>query len=271
MQHVVKPLINGRALALGAVSSAVFAILMFGLSYLLASDDFFRSQDYPGTLGQVFLVAAAVCFAMLAIWGTWGAWYFFRLERRRQAAARGMIAHTLLATEQPFPPAGPLALPEMIGIRAKWTLKLIAWPGIALNVIAVSASEAVDHGIWSVRFFLTLLAALATGGLFAHLLAGEMQIEVTGDQLTVRVAGIEERIVPWEQARLFAITRGRHATVSYELASSQASAPWVWVRPGTFSARLFEPTIPQEEYDHQMEALLALVAAKTRLPLYDLR
>jgi hypothetical protein len=270
MQHIVKSLVNGRALAFLALFSTAFAILLFGLSYWLASSDFSRGPGSPGILGQALLLAFAVLSVLLAILGTWGAWFWLRLERRRQAAARGSSAHTFLATEQPSPRTVPLSLPVIIGIRAKWTLKLIAWPCVALFVIAAAASEAFDHRVWDVRFFLALLVALGTGSVCAHLLMGERQIEGTDDQLTVRVASLEET-VPWEEARLFAITRGRHATLSYELASSQASVPWVWVRRGTFSARLFEPTIPQYEYDRQMEALLALVAAKTGLPLYDLR
>lgn len=137
-------------------------------------------------------------------------------------------------------------------------------------VIAISVSEALDHGVWDLRFFVALLGALLSGSFFVHLFTGERQIEVSDDQLTVRVGSVEQT-VPWEDARLFAITRSRRATVSYELASCQASVPWVWVRPGTFSARLWEPTIPQYEYDRELEALLALVAAKTGLPLNDPR
>jgi hypothetical protein len=270
MQRIVRPLVNGRVLAIVAIFSAAVAILLFGLSYWLASSDFGSGPGSPGILGQGLLLAFAVICVLLAIWSTWGAWFMLRLERRRQAAARGSSATTRLATEQLSPRTVPLALPVVIGIKAKWTLKLIAWPWVALLVIGASASEALDHGVWDIRFFLALLGALGTGVFFSHLFTGERQIEVTDDQLTVRVGGLEET-VPWEEARLFAITSGRHATVNYELSSSQARAPWTWVRPDTFSARLFEPTISQYEYDCQMEALLALVAAKTGLPLHDLR
>jgi hypothetical protein len=270
MQRIVKPLVNARVLAFTAIFGTTFAILLFGLSYWLASSDLSRGPGSPGILGQALFLALAVICVLLTIGSTWGAWFFLRLERRRQAAARGSSAHTFLATEQPSPRTVPLSLPVIIGMRAKWPMKLIAWLWVTLFVIA-GASEAFDHGVLDVRFFLGLLAALGGGSFFAHLFTGERQIEVTDDQLTVRVGSIEEQTVPWEEARLFAITRGRHATVSFELASSQASAPWVWVRPGTLSARLFEPTIPQYEYDRQMEALLAIVAAKTGLSLYDLR
>lgn len=269
MQRIVKPLVNGRVLAFLAILGAAFANLLFGLSYWLASSDLGRGPGSPGILGRALLLALAVFGVLLASCGTWGAWFFLRLERRRQVASHGSGALTFLATEQPSPRAGSLVLPVIIGIRAMWALKLIAWPWIALLMIA-SASEGLDHGVWDVRFFLGLLVALGTGSVFASLLMGERQIEVTDDQIMVR-AGLDEQTVPWEEARLFAITRGRYATVSYELASAQASIPWVWVRPGAFGARLFEPTIPQYEYDRQMEALLALVAAKTGLPLCDLR
>ena len=270
MQRVVKPLFNGRALASVAIVSAAMAILTFGLSYWLAFGDFGRG---PGSLGlfiPALLLAFGVLFVFFAIWSTWGARFMLRLERRRQTAAGGSSAHTFLATEQPFPRTVPLSLPLIIGMRPKWAMKLIAWPCVALLVTALSASEAVDHGVWDDRFFLALLAALGAGVFVAQHSMGERQIEVTDDRLTVRVGSIEET-VPWEGARLFAITSGRHATLAYELSSPQARVPWIWVRPDTFSARLYEPTISQYEYDRQMEALLALVAAKTGLPLKDLR
>jgi len=269
MQRIVKPLVNGRELAFAAIASTAFAIPLFGLSYWLASSDLSRGPGSPGILFQAFLLASAVLFVLLAIWSTWGARFMLRLERRRQAAARGSGAHTFLATELPSPRTVPLSLPVIIGIRAKWRLKVIVWPWVALLVLA-AADDAFNHRVWDVGLFVAVLGALGAHSFLAHLVTGERQIEVTDDQLTERVGGLEET-VPWEEARLFAITRGRHATVSYELASSQASVTWVWVRPGTLSARLFEPTIPQYEYDRQMEALLALVAAKTGLPLYDLR
>src|SRR5262249_2498100 len=128
--------------------------------------------------------------------------------------------HASLATEQPTLRTVPLSLPVSIGIRAKRAVKLLAWLWVALFVGIASAGEAFDHGVWDVRFFLALLAALGGGSSLALLLTRGWQIDVTDDQLTVRVASLVERTVPWEEARLFAITRGRHATVSYELASS---------------------------------------------------
>lgn len=128
MQRMVKPLVNGRVLAFVAILSIAVAILAFGLSYWLASSDLGSGPSSPGILGQALLLAAAVLGVVLAIWSTWGAWFFLRLERRRQAAAGGSSAHTFLATEQPASCTIPLAVPVTIGIRAKLVQKLIAWP-----------------------------------------------------------------------------------------------------------------------------------------------
>lgn len=121
----MKPLVNESSLAFAAIASTAFAILS-GLSYWLVSSDFNRGPGSPGILVQAFLLASAVICVLLAIWSTWGAWFMLRLERRRQAAARGSGAHTFLATEPPSPRTVPLALPVIIGIRVKWAVKLIA-------------------------------------------------------------------------------------------------------------------------------------------------
>jgi hypothetical protein len=270
MLPIVKPMINGRVLAFGVILSIAFAILSFVLSSLVVSSAFGLGPQSPGILFQSLFLALGVVSVLLAIWCTWGAWFWLRLERRRQAAAWRSPAHNFLAAEQPALHTGELALPLTISLRARWPMKLIVWPCVPLFAIIAAANAAPDHVIWDLRVFFALLGALGAGSGLALLLTGERQLEVTHDHLTLRVGGTKYT-VPWEEAWLFAITRGRRATLSYELASSEASVPWAWVRPGTFSAYLFEPTIPQYEYDYQMEALLGLIAARTDLPLCDLR
>jgi hypothetical protein len=271
MPPIVKPMINGRVLAFGALFSAALAILCFGLSSWMISSDFSLGPGFPEILVLAPFLVLGVVSGLLALGSTWGAWFWLRLERRRQAAAWRSPSHTILATEQPSPPTVSLSLPMIISIRARWPMKLIVWPWAALLVISVAAGGAIDHGVWNVGFFLNLLAALAAGISLTLLFTGERQLEATDDHLAVRVGSRTKQAVPWEDAWLFAITRGRHATLNYEVASSLASVPWTWVRPGTISAYLFEPTVPQYEYDLQMEALLGLIAAKTGLPLNDLR
>jgi hypothetical protein len=267
---MVKPRVNGRVLAFAAVGSAACAILMVGIAVWLASSDVPSVPGPAGPLVQVLIPAEAVAFVLLAIGCARSAWFGLRLERRRQAAARGLSAHPVLATEQPVARTAPLTLPVRLGLRATWRLQLLVWPWVALEVIAVGAGEPLAHGVRGVHFFLTLLGALATGSFCACLVTGERQLDVTAQHITLQLASLQET-VPWEEARLFAILRSRRGTVSYELASAQASVAWDWVRPGSGRARFFAPTVPHDEYDRQMEALLVLVVAKTGLPLYDLR
>ena len=269
MTNAVKPTPNAEILASVAGFAALLAILALWAAYGGMTGEL-GLPKFGWGIGTAALFASAVISVVLAIGSRWSARFWWRLEWRRQAAARGIGADNFLANEQPSSRTVPLSLPVIIGMRAKWPMKLFAWACVA-PLIAVTASEAADHGVWDVRFFSALLGVIGTVVFFMPIHTGERQIEVTDDQLTVRVGRLEEETVPWEEARLFAITRGTHATLSYELSSSEARVPWIWVRPDTFSARLFEPTIPQYEYDRQMEALLALIAAKTGLPLYDLR
>ncbi len=56
-----------------------------------------------------------------------------------------------------------------------------------------------------------------------------------------------------------------------EVSSANVVPRWVRLRPRSFAALFFEPTIPFAEYDRQMERLLAIITVRTGLPLYGLR
>ncbi len=57
---------------------------------------------------------------------------------------------------------------------------------------------------------------------------------------------------------------------SYEVAGPKGVIQWSYpVRNTWYNAVV--PTIPLKEYDKQMQAVLAIIAMKTHLPLYDLR
>jgi hypothetical protein len=73
--------------------------------------------------------------------------------------------------------------------------------------------------------------------------------------------------------RLFAIRgRGKQGTPAtrYELATERWAVEWRRLRHVRWYS-FEQPEFPFDEYDRQMEALLSLLAAKTGLPLYDLR
>ncbi len=103
---------------------------------------------------------------------------------------------------------------------------------------------------------------------------GRQQIKVTEGGLAAR-NGIQTSRVLWHEACLFVMygtfsAQKNGAAITYELSSARDIVRWTWVLRKTHWVGL-EPTIPRDEYNRQMQALLSLVAAKTGLPLYDLR
>jgi hypothetical protein len=104
---------------------------------------------------------------------------------------------------------------------------------------------------------------------------GSQQLTVTEDGLTSRFMGRAASSISWKEARLFARYRTfgaqkSGAALTYELSSARDTVRWTWVRHPTYAVGL-KPTLPPEEYNRQMVALLSLVAAKTGLALYDLQ
>ena len=74
----------------------------------------------------------------------------------------------------------------------------------------------------------------------------------------------------WNDARFFSLHGGVRSKrlFLYELSSMKGSVVWMELRS---SSLLLKPLVPFEYYQQQMNALSELVAAKTNLPLYDLR
>lgn len=85
--------------------------------------------------------------------------------------------------------------------------------------------------------------------------------------------GCNLRTIKWSEARLFAIYPSRKPSDLpryYELSGKDAIVRWRRMRPDA-PFRFTKKPASFDEYDRQMEALLSLIAAKTGLPLYDLR
>ena len=78
----------------------------------------------------------------------------------------------------------------------------------------------------------------------------------------------------WSEARLFAI-RGADKlgspALEYELASATKVLTWRHLRHSRRWWSFYKPPLSFEEYEQQMAHLLEFIAAKTNLPLYDVR
>ena len=67
------------------------------------------------------------------------------------------------------------------------------------------------------------------------------------------------------------IKKYRHP-IMFELSSAHDVVRWGWMRRNSMRVIFFaRPASSAQEYERQMQRLLSLIAAKTGLPLYDLR
>jgi len=208
--------------------------------------------------------------------------YWKRIEQRRFAAVQGN--QLFLAVEQPTHDGAPLPLPITIKLRHNKGTILLG-TGATLLMAMLFAGWLT----WAISYFLPLVtdhlliflvvfsivAVFMLIGLFAIFLSplGRPQITVTEGGL-ISNHGMKV-IMPWNEAHLFAMygTFGAQksgSAITYELSSARAIVRWTWILRRTLSPGL-EPTIPHDEYNRQMQALLSFVTARTGLPLYDLR
>lgn len=210
--------------------------------------------------------------------------YWKRIERRRLAAAGG--DRSLLAVEQPIANPAALQLPYTITLRrSKESISLLIGIALVFALLMAGIFAWLNDGFLFIspdRFhnFLVLFAitaALMVIGLLAIFLSplGHQKVEVTEQGLSARYGG-QRGAVRWEEARLFAMynTWGAQksgSSITYELSSATAIARWIWVqRPNLFGMSMVS-TVPFDEYNRQMQALNALIVARTGLPLSDLR
>lgn len=203
-----------------------------------------------------------------------------RFEQRRHEAAGGNTLLVGLATEQPAPDESALVLPLTIRLTPRWTTifswSAVLWIPSALYFSLVSPGS-VRSNLLLIVFASTAISASVAGCLIwvgYHY----CKIEVTEEQLVVQQAK-SRKSIKWQDARLFAIfpahllSKKAYMPINYELSGVYEIVRWPRVRqtmPFTLS-KLVKPTIPFNEYEQQMDALLSVIAAKTHLPLYDLR
>ena len=186
--------------------------------------------------------------------------------------------HPLFATEQPVPDETALITPITIQLRLNSRLFLL---GLAVLMVPATMILLVVEAVLSMTMHLQFplpLTAIAIGICFVRLTifvlrrAGkpsfghqahidEQGITVTKNKITTRV--------DWRTARLFTLNANELFRV-YELINDETVVRWHWPLNRNSLLSFYQPVIPQEQYDQQMQALLALVAAKTGLPLYDI-
>lgn len=204
---------------------------------------------------------------------------FRLLEPRRQPAARaGAIGeHTSgLTNPQPVPDASALPLPWTIRLKPRWQGVLLVITALWLAQVGLFGAAALGWGLNGLVPWLVLLGFTLFTGLVGLLLVvgGAHRLVASEEGLRVLVGPTHSPLLRWEEARLFAIPTGRSKAgppIQYELSSPASILRWPWVRRGSLSWLNHTPELAWADYDHQMEALLSVIAARTGLPLHDLR
>ena len=200
----------------------------------------------------------------------------------------------LVADEQPAPNLHALTPPLTIGQRPKRSTFLIffgimfgsmvAALIVVLAVIPHLLPPSPNHHPLPPAFYWILIGVmlffmlLYCGIIFAVFYAKvRQQVTITQDGLIKMGMFHKTHSVPWRDARLFAINGvygsfGYKQPVVYELSSENDIIRWGWMRRNNARVMfLARPTVSPEEYERQMQGLLSMIAAKTNLPLYDLR
>jgi len=226
-----------------------------------------------GGLNGLTRVWGTVVFAAgIGGWSFWQARRWQGINARRQAVARGESKLASVAPEQSISDATALPLPHTIRLRPRMLQNVLlgaAFVGLLLLAQWVYSLLTRDESQWLA--VLIVAGVVVAFGLLAGLI-GHPRITVTTYGLEVR-GHVQGGQVPWKQARLFAIREGGKPgtpATHYELASESGAVEWKRLRRLRWYS-LQQPDLPFDVYDPQMEALLALIAAKTGLALADLR
>jgi hypothetical protein len=202
---------------------------------------------------------------------------------------RGDTSRARLADEQPSKRGSKPALPFSVQLRpdsrrvATYVLIVLGGLEVVLLIEAVvglrgSLREAAHYMLISLLAVLLFMVPMICA---LFIVAAHQRITLKADSLIVRLAMSyqDQQAMAWDDAQVFTISPPGEVgspPLRYELVGRRCAVRWVRAqerlpfRP-LDALMATKPTVPFEEYDRQMDALLGLIAEKTGLPLYDLR
>lgn len=263
---------------------AILAVAGFIL-FMIAMALFQHFSARPGhssnlvSFGNVFLFLALAMFimALILIPVLFRVWK--RIDQRRELVRQG--DRSLLAKDQPVPNEFALQLPITIRLRWKPRFFLVFMASIvvpftiALAIISIVSGRGnpVSLLIFGIAMAIFLLIFIAMGAITMRKMKAvtRYQIEANEYGLIVLFNG-QVTIINWQEAQLFAVSgiNKPRRPMMYELSNPEMVARWMWLPRNMYPFYPLEPELPYEEYNRKMQALLAFIAAKTHLPLYDL-
>ena len=253
----------------------VFGIL-FGVLLLVGNIAFhwYTRDDFLTTFNDIWLVFLCL---FIGIGGNLAIPTYERRVKLFIAAREGRFNVVPQAIPQPVPDSTALSIPTTIELISRrrvilgWVIAIYAIIAIILApVLMVVSKIAPDESYVTIfcisgTFFYVLVASMLIA------LAPHQTIRVTEAGLTVR--SNDSHTIAWADARIFALVSGRQQTRGtriYGISSGRSTVRWTH-RPRAHWYSTMVPTTSDEEYQRQMEALLSYAAARTGLPLLDMR
>ena len=250
--------------------------ILFGVLLLVGSIAFhwYARDDVLTTFNDAWL---AFVFLLIGISGNLAIPTYQRRVTLFRAAQEGQFDVVPQTIPQPVPDSSSLSIPATIELVSRrrvilgWVIAIYAIIAIIFLPVLMLVSKVVPDTLYINVFWIfgTFFYILVASMLIA--LAPHQTIRVTEAGLTVRSNDLHT--TAWEDIRIFAIVSGRHQTHGtriYAISSGRSTVRWTH-RPRAHWYSTMVPTTSDEEYQRQMEALLSYAAARTELPLLDMR
>jgi len=214
-----------------------------------------------------------------------------RFRRRStlfEAAYASPTGNVPMVANQPVPDNSPIFSPITIRRRIRWPIALAWYTAFFLVSTFVLAGLTVGDGALkehlagappekssvTILIVVTLVLICGLAMLIAvFMLPWRQQQMLIMDEGIIRVQSGRRSAVAWKDARVFALVEGGQrsdATAVYVLNSGKSTVRWTH-HSLTHWYSITAPTTSDEEYQRQMEALLSYAAARTGLPLLDMR
>ncbi len=228
-----------------------------------------------------FVIATLLLFRMVM--------FHFYGEQRRARAILG--DPELLAQEQPVPEAAALPLPTTLRLHMyeRITLPLVLAPLLMVFLIPIfvgliSGTNIQQHTSLAPPWYWLSTVSIIVFALAAMVFLTFLMYVALRWQVLYKIAVDEHGItttyhritsqIDWQDAHFFVLIdlKKNNPTRTYELSNEHTAVRWVCppLRPRTPFATPKMLTA-YAAYQRDTQALLSLVAAKTALPLYDLR
>ena len=196
-------------------------------------------------------------------------------RRRRYTVFETALAHPSesgpVVEDQPTPDIAALQPPTNIDLVTRKSLARFMTIATLLVFLALFV-------IWREPFPLVILVLLTLGILASliqnhDVIIGEdaQRVRVTEDTIVVSPKGDGQEYIAWDAVRVFALIQQLpNGARVYMLSSGYTEIRWKH-RSRTRWYSLAAPSTSNEVYNQQMEALLSYAAARTGLPLLDMR